>query len=436
MKQIRNLRWWIVILLAAAIGLNYLDRQSFPVAVLEIGKSIPLTDRQYGNLQALFLLAYALMYAGGGKLIDLLGTRVGYAVIILWWSAATFIQGLVHSVTGLGIARVLLGLGEGGGFPGSAKAVSEWFPPKERSLAFGIFTAGSSLGAVVAVPLVAFIILTLNWRWAFFITGALGFAWLAVWWILYELPGKHRLITPGEREYILSSLSTAETVAGEVAQPRIAWVELFQRRQLWGLLLPKFFTDAAWFFLIFWLPKYLGDVRHLNIKEIGYYAWIPYAFSGIGCLAGGWLSGFLIRRRFTIDRSRKITLAMGAALMPASLLITTSPLNLAIVLFSMALFGHQFWSTILQTLAADIFPSTSVGSVAGLMGAAGSVGAMFFNYLVGILLSHYAAYPVVFTAIGLLYPLSLIIIWLMVRKIEPLNWRGNGEGQTERAALT
>jgi len=180
----------------------------------------------------------------------------------------------------------------------------------------------------------------------------------------------------------------------------------------------------------------LGDVRHLNIKEIGYYAWIPYAFSGVGCLAGGWLSGFLIRRRFTIDRSRKITLAIGVALMPASLLITTSPLNLAIVLFSMALFGHQFWSTILQTLAADIFPSTSVGSVAGLMGAAGSVGAMFFNYLVGVLLSHYAAYPVVFTAIGLLYPLSFIIIWLMVRKIEPLNWRGNGEGQTERAALT
>jgi ACS family hexuronate transporter-like MFS transporter len=371
------------------------------------------------------------MYAGGGKLIDLLGTRVGYAVMILWWSVATFAQGLAQGVLGLGIARVMLGLGEGGGFPGAAKAVSEWFPPQERALAFGIFTAGSSIGPTIAVPLVAGIILVLNWRWVFFITGIVGFVWLVAWWLLDDLPEKHKRITPEERDYILSSRISAPGATGEATQPRIAWTELFRHRQLWGIILPKFFTDAAWFFLIFWLPKYLGEVRHLDIKAIAYYAWIPYAVSGVGCVAGGWLSGYLIRRGFTLDHARKIALAVGAALVPASILITKSPLNMVIVLFSLALFGHQFWSTILQTLAADMFPSSAVGSVAGLMGSIGSIGAMLFNLLAGILLSHFPAYPVLFATVALLYPLSLAIIWLVVRKIEPLRFPTLGtEGQT------
>jgi ACS family hexuronate transporter-like MFS transporter len=183
--QIRNFRWWIAGLLAAATALNYLDRQSLPVVVTEVQKSIPITDQQYANLQMLFLFAYGVMYAGGGKIMDWLGTRLGYAVMIVWWSAAAFLHGLVSSVLGLGAARFLLGLGEGGGFPGSAKAVSEWFPPKERSLAFGIFNTGSSVGAVVAPPLIAGIVLSLGWRWVFFFTGAAGFAWAVIWLFSY-----------------------------------------------------------------------------------------------------------------------------------------------------------------------------------------------------------------------------------------------------------
>lgn len=423
MSRIRNLRWWIAILLAVGIGLNYIDRQSFPVAVLEIGKTIPISNRQYGELQALFLVAYAVMYAGSGKIIDVLGTRLGYAVMILWWSAATFMQGLVHSVSGLGIARVMLGLGEGGGFPGAAKAVSEWFPPRERAFAFGIFTAGSSVGPAVAVPLVVYIILFLSWRWVFFITGALGFVWVLIWWPLYELPSKHKLITAEERELILKSQAASTEAAGGAAQPRIPWIHLFRYRQTWGLLLPKFFTDACWFFLIFWLPKYLGDIRHLNIKAIGYYAWVPYAVSGVGCLAGGWLSGYFIKRGLTVDHSRKIALAIGVALMPFALLITKSPLDWVIVLFSLLLFGHQFWSTNLQTLAADIFPSTSVGSVAGLMGSVGSGGAALFNLMAGYLVSRHGAYITLFEIVAVLYPFSLLLIWLVVHRIEPLRFQ-------------
>lgn len=418
--QIRNLRWWIAILLAAAIGLNYLDRQSFPVAVVEMQKTIPISNRQYGDLQALFLFAYAIMYAGGGKLLDVLGTRLGYALMITWWSAANLMHGLVHTFDTLAIARFLLGIGEGGGFPGSAKAVSEWFPPGERSLAFGIFTAGSSVGPMVAAPMVAVIIILLNWRWVFFITGIMGFAWVVIWWIVYELPERHRNITAAERDYILDSLKETRSRASREAPASIPWISLFRYRQMWGLLLPKFLTDSAWFFLIFWLPKYLADIRHLDIRQIGEYAWIPFAVSGLGAMAGGWLSGFLIRRRVSLDHSRKVTLAIGAAIVPVSLLIAKSPIELAILLYGFALFGHQFWSTILQTLAADLFPSTTVGSVSGLMGAVGAVGAMLFNLLAGMLLVHPYGYPLLFTIVGLLYPSSFAVILTLVRRIGPL----------------
>jgi ACS family hexuronate transporter-like MFS transporter len=416
--QIRNLRWWTAGLLAAATALNYLDRQSLPVVVSEVQKSIPITDQQYANLQMLFLLAYGVMYAGGGRIIDLLGTRLGYAVMIVWWSAAAFLHGLVDSITGLSAARFLLGLGEGGGFPGSAKAVSEWFPPKERSFAFGIFNTGSSVGAVAAPPLIAAVVVALGWRWVFFITGVLGFVWAAAWLLLYDLPERHKLISDGERDYVISSRPAASHTSEQA--PPISWTGLFRYRQLWGLLGAKLLSDSAWYFFIFWLPKYLGDVRHLNIKEIGYYAWIPYAFAGCGSFIGGWFSSYLVSRNFTIDRSRKIALGLSASLMPVSLFIAASPLSMAIAFFSMAMFGHQFWSTIMQTLAADMFPTRVVGSVAGLMGATGSFGAMLFNGLVGVLLTHYHSYSPVFLIAGLMHPASFLIVMLVVGAIQPV----------------
>jgi len=418
MKPIESLRWWIAALLAAATALNYLDRQSLPVVITVLQKSIPLTDQQYSQLQGAFLLAYGVMYAGGGRIMDLLGTRRGYALMITWWSAANFMHGLVGSFSGLALSRFLLGLGEGGGFPGSAKAVSEWFPAKERSFAFGIFNTGSSVGAVIAPPLIAFIVLWLDWRWVFFLTGILGFVWAVGWWQLYEIPAKHRFITRQEQDYLERSLGVSAPPNDQAAGTQIRWIELFQSRQVWGLLAAKFLSDSAWYFFIFWLPKYLGDVRHLNIKEIGYYAWIPYAFAGAGSFGGGWLSSFLIRRNMTIDRSRKISLGISAALMPVSLLIATSPLSLAIAFFGMAMFGHQFWSTIIQTLPADIFPSRIVGSVAGLMGAVGCLGGVLFNLLIGALLAHGSSYALVFLISGLLHPASFFVILALVGRIE------------------
>jgi ACS family hexuronate transporter-like MFS transporter len=384
-------RWWIAALLVTATAINYLDRQNLPVAIGEIQKVIPISDAQYSQLQFLFLLAYGTMYAVGGRLLDLLGVRWGYALMMVWWSAANALHGLVGTVTQLGAVRFTLGLGEGGGFPGSAKAVAEWFPVEERAFAFGLFNAGSSVGAVIAPPLIAAIVTSLGWRWVFLLTGGLGFAWAALWAIFYRTP--------------------ARSFAAKAA-PQPKWSALLGDRRVRGMCAAKFLGDSAWYFFIFWLPKYLADVRHLNIKQIGYYAWIPYALAGAGSLFGGWFSGYLIRRGWSVASSRKFCLGIAASLLPASLLITASPVAMAILFFSMAMFGHQFWSTIMQTLAADLFPPEAVGSVTGLVGAAGSFGGMLFNLAVGAMLTAFGSYGPVFLVAGLLHPASVVVILL------------------------
>ena len=420
MTALKNLRWWIAGLLALATALNYLDRQSFPVVVGEVRKEIPISNEQYGNLTSAFLLAYAIMYAGGGRIMDWLGTRLGYAVMIVWWSAANCLTGTVSSVLGLGVFRFLLGMGEGGGFPGSGKAVAEWFPPRERSLAFGIFNTGSAVGAVIAPPLIGIIVATLGWRWVFLLTGGVGFLWAVIWLRLYQPPATNKFISVEEREFIAASLAAGRVTAGGQDALRIRWFKLFTYREVLGLMSAKFLTDAAWYFFGFWLPKYLGDVRHLNIKEIAWFAWIPYAFMGAGSLTGGWLGDFLLRRNFSLDRSRKIALAIGASLLPASLFIVASPLSLAIVFFSVAMFAHQFWSANVQTLPADLFPARVVGSVEGLLGAAGAFGGMLFALLVGWIVERHGYGPA-FVIAGVMHPLAFLIILATVKRVAPLH---------------
>lgn len=416
--KIKNFRWWIVGLIALATAISYLDRQNLPVAVSEIRKTIQISDGEYGVINSLFLLAYGTMYAIGGRLLDILGTRVGYAVMIVWWSLANVLHGLVSSVMGLGIARFLLGIGEGGGFPGSAKAVSEWFPARERSFAFGIFNTGSSLGAVIAPPLIAFIVTTFSWRWSFVVTGLFGLIWVVAWLRMYAAPRESKFITSQEKEYLAVSMREDDKRA-DVQETPVPWISLFRYRQVWGLMTVKFLTDAGWFFFIFWLPKYLNDVRGLDIAAIGAYAWIPYAFAGGGSFIGGWLSSFFLKRHLSLDWSRKIALGLAAVLLPASLLITDASLNMAIFFFGMAMFGHQFWSTILQTLAADMFPSKVVGSVSGLMGCVGTYGAMLFSLVIGFVIGQHSYSPA-FIIAGLLHPLSFLLVFIIIKKIEPV----------------
>ena len=417
--MVGNLRWWIAGLLAIATALNYLDRQSFPVVVNEVRKEIPISNEQYGTLTSTFLFAYAIMYAGGGRIMDWLGTRVGYAVMIVWWSAANCLTGFVSSVFGIGTCRFLLGMGEGGGFPASGKAVAEWFPVKERALAFGIFNTGSAVGAVIAPPLIALIVTHLGWRPVFFITGGVGFVWALIWLKLYRAPATNQSLTPEEHASIPYGKSRASSAPAELAPPPIPWLQLFTYPQVIVLMVAKFMTDAVWFFFVFWLPKYLGDVRGLNIKEIGSFAWIPFAAAGLGSLLGGWLSGRLLRRNFSLTAARKIALGVSAALLPVSLFILAAPLSLAIVFFSIALFAHQFWSSNVQTLPADFFPSRVVGSVEGLLGSAGAFGAMSFNYVVGLLVDEHGYGPA-FAIAGVLHPIAFLLILFAIKTVAPV----------------
>ncbi|HVE39934.1 MAG TPA: MFS transporter [Planctomycetota bacterium] len=414
--KIRHLRWWIAALLTAATALSYLDRVSFPNVVKEVRREIPISDTDYSRLMSLFLVAYGLMYAGGGWILDRLGTRWGYFLMITWWSAANFFTGFVGSLAGLKAFRFLLGMGEGGGFPGSGKAVSEWFPPRERSFAFGLFNTGSSLGAIVAAPLLAWLALRFGWRSVFFVTGAAGFLWAVAWLFLYQTPDQSRRITVEERDLIRSSLPrrSAET-------SRLRWIDLFRYRQVWGLMSAKLLTDSVWYFLLFWLPKYLGDARHFDTKQIGYYAWIPFVFAGAGSFLGGGLGSLLIRRGVPLDRARKIALGSAALLMPATTFIDWTPVHLAIVFYSTAMFGHQFWSANVQTLAADLFPSRVVGSVEGLLGSAGALGAAAIGEAFGRIIAQQHSYSVPFLACGLLHAISFAIILALVRRIEPVS---------------
>jgi ACS family hexuronate transporter-like MFS transporter len=399
MNHTSSLRWRIALLIAAAIAISYFDRQTLPVAIKSIQLDIPISNTQFSQLQAAFLTAYALMYAGGGKLVDVLGTRMGFLLIMAWWSVACASHGLATGFGMLMMSRFLLGMGEGGGFPAATKAVAEWFPVGERSTAMGIINAGTSAGAVVAPPLIAITLATLNWRWVFFLSGAAGLAW-AIWWLWdYSPPADQPRPQTG---------------------PGMSWIGLFRFPQVWGLVCAKFLSDAAWYFYLFWLPKYLYDVRHFDTKQVGYFAWIPYAAAGVGSLLGGWFSSRLIQRGRSLNFSRKLALGASAAVMPLIFFVTQSPVEIAIVLFSIAFAGQQSWSTLVMILPADIFPHRAVGSVAGLVGFGGAMGGVVFGLVVGYLLDHGFGYGVVFGIVSTLHVIAFAVILLSVRVVQPI----------------
>lgn len=418
-RRSKNLRWHVAVVLTIATALNYLDRMTLPVVISQLQDKFSITEAEFGALNSLFLLAYAVMYAVGGRLADRFGTRLSYALMMGWWSLSCAAQGLVNGFRGLAFFRFNLGVGEGGSFPASAKTVSEWFPAKERSIAFGMFNTGSAIGSVIAPPLLALIVVLLNWRWVFIISGAFGIFWVIYWLSFYHIPSRHPRISKEEADLIAKSHEEEREVGVEAQTKKVKWLELFKHREVLCLILVKFLTDPVWFFYIFWLPKYLFDTRGFDIKQIGYYAWIPYAAAGIGSMFGGWFSSYLIKKGMTLNLARKVALGMSAALMPAAAFVVPAPTGLAIVFISLAFMGHQFWSVIIQTLPADLYPQGTVGSVAGLIGASGSFGAMLFALIVGYILGTSASYVPVFITVSLLHPIAFGLILILIPRIAP-----------------
>ena len=408
-------RWRIACLVSVAIAISYLDRQTLPVAIKAIEQDIPVTNQQFSLLQTAFLVTYALMYVGGGKLMDVLGTRRGFTLIMVFWSVACAGHGLAANFAMLAACRLLLGAGEGGGFPAATRAVAEWFPVKERSTAMGIMNAGTAVGMVVAPPLIALVLSFANWRWIFFITGAAGLIWTLWWRRDYFPPEQHPKLGDAERAELQSVLQPADA-----AETRLSWLQLLQFRQTWGVVVAKFLSDAAWYFYLFWLPKYLYDARGFDIKAVGTFAWIPPAAAGIGCLVGGWFSSWLLHRQLPLNRARKIALGASAIIMPLILFVPNVPVAWAIALFGVAYFGQQSWSTLVMILPTDIFPKNTVGAVAGLVGFGGAMGGVVFGQAVGYLLDNGHGWGVVFALAGSFHIIAFIVICLAIPIIAPL----------------
>jgi ACS family hexuronate transporter-like MFS transporter len=402
------LRWRIAILISAAIAISYLDRQTLPVAIKAIGHDIPLCNGQFSTLQSAFLFTYALMYIGGGKVVDLLGTRRAFTLVMVFWSLACASHALATSFLMLAASRLFLGAGEGGGFPAASRGVAEWFPAEERATAMGIINGGTAVGALMAPPLVAGVLAYANWRWIFMITGGLGLLW-AAWW---------SLLGPASSPSLTGQGQPTDSLAEATKRP--PWAQLLSIRETRGLVLAKFLSDAAWFFYLFWLPKYLYDARGFDVKAVGLFAWMPSAASGIGCLLGGAFSSYLVQRRYSLGVARKVALGLSAMVMPFVILVPRVPVAWAIALFCLAYFGQQSWSTLVMVLPTDLFPTNVVGSVAGMVGFGGAMGGIVFGQIVGYLLDHGFGYGAVFGIAGIFHVAAFLIIVASVPVVEPL----------------
>ncbi|MCE5198471.1 MAG: MFS transporter [Armatimonadota bacterium] len=408
--MIKNLRWYIVGLLALLTAINYLDRNALSIAQTVLEDEFGMTNRDYGHIVSLFLIAYGVMHPFAGRIIDKLNTRRGLSLALIWWSLAGIGHAFVSSVAGFGFARFFLGIGESGNFPGAIKTVGEWFPPKERAMATGIFNVGAGLGAIIAPPLVGYLILRFGWRAAFIATGTLGFLWLIPWLKLSQKPEQNKRITPEELNYIRSGQEECEENDGK----QMSLLNALGQRDLWALMMARFMSDSAWFFFAFWIPKYFKDARGFDLKQIAMFVWLPFVAADIGSVVGGALSSLLIKRGVSVIKARKLALCSCALLMPVAILtVHAQSWQLAIVCLGVATFAHQAWAASVLTLPADLFPKSIVATTYGLTACMGTLGGVLTQWLVGGVIDTVGYVPV-FTVIGFLHPIAAMIIILLV----------------------
>ena len=426
-----NYRWVICALLFFAATINYIDRQVIgilkPTLQLEFGWS----EIDYSDIVLAFQLAYAIGFLLAGRMIDRLGARTGFAVAIVIWSVAAIAHaeapvfgvpaasafaliGLTYSasVAGFMLARMALGLGEAGNFPAAIKVVAEWFPKRERALATGLFNSGTNIGALLTPLIVPWITINYGWYWAFVATGLLGFAWLTVWWPLYDKPETHPRV--GKAELALIQSDPADPPV------RIPWSTLLRHRQTWAFAIGKFMTDPVWWLYLFWIPDFLSRNHGIDLRTIGPPLVVIYLVADVGSIGGGWLSSNLIKRGWSVNAGRKVAMGVCAlAVVPMLAASSARELWLAVALISLATAAHQGWSANLFTLVSDMFPRHAVGSVVGLGGFAGAVGGMLIAKVTGYVLQATGSYVPVFMIAAFTYLAALVVIHLLVPRLEP-----------------
>jgi MFS transporter, ACS family, aldohexuronate transporter len=413
---IPKLRWIIAGLLLVVTLINYVDRMAISVLVKNILGDFHLNENDYGQILFFFMIAYAVMYAGSGYIVDRLGTRLGMAFFVFFWSVCQVLHGFTVGKWSFTACRFGLGLAEPGSFPAATKAIGEWFPPRQRAIGVGIFNTGSVIGAAVASPLAAFVALRFGWRAAFVFTGVLGFIWLIVWLMLYQPPRCNRWLGAKEAAELNSAGVIAETSTDEkpLARKKVDWFGVLTSRAGFTLILARFLTDPVIYFVMFWLPAYLEKERGFDLKMIGDYTWIPWTVGGLGYVFGGWLSGRMMRAGWNIGKSRKTAMMIGAMLLPSAILAPLVPsAALAIAAMCVVVLGHAIWVTNLMTLPADLFPSGEVATAAGFSGMGGAIASALANLGTGWVVIHFS-YPPIFICAGLLHPTAMLLVWRLL----------------------
>jgi MFS transporter, ACS family, hexuronate transporter len=409
-----NYRWRICALLFFATAINYIDRQVLGILAPGLQKEFGWSESQYGLIVTIFQIAYATGFLFMGQLMDRIGNRIGYALAISVWSFYAMIHAVCRSFFSFGMARFGLGIGEAGNFPAAVKAVGEWFPLKERSFATGIFLSGSSIGAIVAPIMVPYIAIRYGWQWAFVVTGLMGFIWLVFWLTTYHPPAGHPKLSSAELRYIRQD-------AAPVIR-RYPWLRLFRYRQTWAFAIGKFLTDPVFSFFFFFLPKFFYAKFGLTLDKIGPPLVMIYLMSDLGSIAGGWFSGMLIRKGWTVAKARRVTMICAGLLVPPVYFATqTGSLPLAVALIGLAIAGHQAWSANILTLPSDMFPQKAVGSVVGIGSTLGAVGGMIGATVAGQTLQYSGNYVPLFIAAGAAYCIAWIFIQLLAPRLKQVN---------------
>ncbi len=424
--KINGLRWWILSLIALATVFNYIDRNALGIMWPEISKSIGLAEADakngYAMISTFFLIAYALSKGLSGRLFDIVGTRIGFVISIVIWASSAILHGISRSVLSFTILRSTLGLGEAGNWPGATKSNAEWFPVKERALAQGIFNSGASIGAIISAPLIAIVYSLVGWQATFMIMGSFGLIWLIPWlWLNKGTPDKHPMITKEERDYILNGFKEESKSSTPESDVALGYKELFKYRESWAIILSRFFIDPIWWLFVIWLPIYLNDAFGFNVKEIGFFAWVPYVGAALGAIFGGWSAKKLINRGLSIGKVRKRIIIVAGLIMLPGLIIgafTNEPVT-AVILIAIVLFGFQMAIGNLQTLPSDYFSGKSVGTLAGMGEFAAALGSIILSTFLIPWLSEISYLPV-FILGAVLVPLAITSILLLGGKIERL----------------
>ncbi|MGE0102760.1 MAG: MFS transporter [Blastocatellales bacterium] len=410
-SKISHLRWYICALLFFAATINYLDRQVIGILKPTLQEEFGWTEIDYSNIVFWFQTAYAAGLLLIGRVMDWLGTRKGFSFAVIVWSIAAAGHALARSVFGFSVARFALGIGESGNFPASIKTVAEWFPKKERALATGIFNAGTNVGVMVAAWMVPWLTINFGWKWAFIVTGLIGFLWLIAWLIVYRKPEEHPKLSGEELAHIQSDPPDPEV--------RIPWASLFPHRQTWAFAIGKFMTDPIWWVYLFWLPDLLKRNYDIDLKSVGLPLIIVYLIADVGSVGGGWLSSTLIKRGWTINRARKVTMLICAlCVTPIVFAANASNVWVAVLLVGLAAAAHQGWSANIFTTASDMFPRRAVGSVVGIGGMAGAIGGMLISKVVGYVLEWTGSYVPVFIIAASAYLIALLVIHLLAPNLE------------------